>query len=273
MTYKRMKEIQIKADEFRQNCKVIKYGITNIFDECDRSGFRLVRYPIGHEGVLGFVQVRDEDRIIFSNSSVRLAREIFTIAHEIGHMSLHMEMKDSYIDDAQTLIDYSREGYEAEANYFAACLLMPEDKVQKYISLEIEGEGKGNWTAFDIARMMTAFNVSFDMILHRLQNLNIIDEKTKARLDNEKNLKKVTNLLRLTGGDVSLNTSSNIKRIPGEYMEWVIYNYNYGIIPQETLEKALAYFDINIEDISDKLNPIQKDIEEDLDALIGGIGD
>lgn len=271
MTYKRMKEIQIKADEFRQNCKIIKYGIVDIFDECDRSGFQLVRYPIGQEGVLGFVQMRDDDKIIFSNSSVRLSREIFTIAHEIGHLCLHMQMKDSYVEDAQTLIDYTRESDEVEANYFAACLLLPEDKVHKYISLEIEGEGGEQWTSLDIAKMMTAFNVSFDMILHRLQNLNIIDEKTKSRLDNEKNLKKVTNLLRLTGGDGRLNISSNVKRIPGEYIEWVIYNYNYGIIPQETLMKALGYFDISIEDIADKLHPIEEGGEDDLDALIGGI--
>ncbi len=273
MTYKRMREIQIMADEFRQYCKVIKYGIVDIFDECERCGFKLVRYPIGEDGVLGFVQNRDDDKIIFSNSSVRLSREIFTIAHEIGHLCLHMKMRESYLEDVHTLKDYTEESEEVEANYFAACLLMPEDKVHKYISLEMATEWEKQWTAFDISKMMTSFNVSFDMILNRLQNLEIIDEKTKSRLDNEKNLKKVSNLLRMTGGDVRINVSSNVKRIPGEYIEWVIYNYNHNVIPQKTLEKALGYFDIRIEDISDKLRIAEEIEEDDLEALIGGIGE
>ena len=94
------------ADEFRQYCKVIKYGIVDIFDECERCGFKLVRYPIGEDGVLGFVQNRDDDKIIFSNSSVRLSREIFTIAHEIGHLCLHMKMRESYLEDGSKSTEF-----------------------------------------------------------------------------------------------------------------------------------------------------------------------
>lgn len=271
MTTGRMKEIRVKADEFRQNCKVIRYGIANIFDECDRCGFRLVRYPIGSDGVLGFAQIRDEDRIIFSNSSVRLAREIFTVAHEIGHLCLHLSSDGLYIDDDHTLSGRIGEENEKEANYFAACLLMPEDIIFKYISMEIDVPGQ--WTSLDIARMMTAFHVSFDMVLNRLQNLKQIDETTRVRLDNEKNLRKVTRLLQMTGGNSRLNISSNIKRVPSPYMDWVVYNYNHGVIPQETLEKSLQYFDITMDDISDALHFVEREGEEDLDILIGGIDD
>ena len=115
MTTKRMKEIQIKANEIRSGCKVIKYGILNIFSECDRLGYRYVRYPIGADGILGFAQMKESDRIIFSNSFVRLSREIFTVAHEIGHMQLHIQGETfSFVDDNDTVRDYDENDKEAE---------------------------------------------------------------------------------------------------------------------------------------------------------------
>lgn len=271
MTERRIKDIRYEADAFRENCKVIRYGIVDLFSECDRMGYKLVRYPIGQEGVLGFAQIRDGDKIIFTNSSVRLAREIFSLAHEIGHLRLHMNNNFSYIDDSSTFNDYRNGSTEMEANYFAACLLMPEDKVEKYISFEMDGKKAKQWTALDIAKMMTAFQVSFDMALIRLQNLGVLNHKEKVRLDNEKKQKKVSNLLKITGGDRRLNLETHEKRIPGEYVEWVIDNYNNAVIPKETLLKAISYIDITLDDISEEVHPSNMNVNEDLDELIGGI--
>lgn len=274
MTNERMKKIQIIADNFRQDCRELNYGLADIFDECDRKGFQLVRYPIGDNGVLGFAQIRAGDKIIFSNSSARLAREIFSVAHELGHMQLHMNRSGgncSFVDDLQTFSGYHADEREKEANYFAACLLMPEDKVYKYISMEMQ-EGKP-WTARDIARMMTAFGVSFEMALNRLQNLGKIGGQERTQIDNQKNQQKVAKLLLMTGGNGKLNTSSHEKRIPQKYMDWVITNYNKGVIPEETLKTALQYFDVTPEDISDELHPAQTVFEDDLDELIGGMDD
>ena len=41
----RKREIRIKADYFRTNCKIGRYGIINLFKECERMGYKLVRYP------------------------------------------------------------------------------------------------------------------------------------------------------------------------------------------------------------------------------------
>lgn len=40
----RKREIRIKADYFRTNCKIGRYGIINLFKECERMGYKLVRY-------------------------------------------------------------------------------------------------------------------------------------------------------------------------------------------------------------------------------------
>jgi len=125
----------------------------------------------------------------------------------------------------------------------------------------------------DIARIMSEFNVSFDMALNRLESLSVINQGQKLNLDNERIEKRVGNLLRSVGGNAKLNVPSNEIDIPYEYIDYVIYNYNHNAIPKETLEKALACYQLTMEDVSDKLIPPHTDDTDNLDELIGGLDD
>lgn len=253
MQNSRKKEIRIKADSFREKCKISRYGIIDLFKECERCGYKLLRYPLGEEADLGFTLKKDNDIVIFTNTCSRLAREIFTLAHEIGHIILHLEGSVSFVDDTITISGRSTDEKEQEANYFAACLLMPEDEVSKFLDLVIEDFDKSGLTAMDIARIMSEFNVSFETALNRLESLGKISPSQKIQLDNERNQTRVGNLLRSVGGNSRLNEASVITYIPCEYIDYVIYNYNHNAIPRETLEKALDCYQLTIEDISDKL--------------------
>ena len=135
MLNSRKKEIRIEADSFRGNCKVGQYGLIDLFKECERCKYKLLRYPIEESADLGFAMRRDTDTIIFTNTSSRLSREIFTLAHEIGHTILHFGDGVSFMDDAVTISEKNADEKEQEANYFAACLLMPVDMVDKVLDL------------------------------------------------------------------------------------------------------------------------------------------
>lgn len=268
----RKKDIRKKAEQIRRNLRTSNFGILNLFKECVSLGYKLIRYPLGENADLGFTQKKDDDIIIFTNSSARLSREIFTLAHEIGHAVLHINVASCFVDNGATLSDYSPDSKEQEANYFAAYLLMPDDEIRRFIDLELTEESENGLKAIDIAKIMSEFNVSFDMVLNRLENVGIIDSIYKAQLDNEKNEARVVNLLRSAGGNAALNKPCNAIDIPYEYIEYVIYNYNHGAIPKETLEKALECYNLSIEDISDKIiEPVEDDT--DLDELIGGLED
>lgn len=272
MQENRKKEIRIEADAFREKCKVSRYGIIDLFRECDRLGYKLLRYPLGEEADLGFTMKKDNDIVIFTNSCSRLSREIFTLAHEIGHAVLHMEKGFSFIDNAVTISGGSTDEKEKEANYFAACLLMPADDVERFLDLELDDFEQNRLSALDIARIMSEFNVSFDMALNRLENLGKIDRNERVWLDNERNEKRVGNLLRSVGGNARLNVSSMEIDLPYEYIEYAIYNYNHKAIPYETLEKALECYQISMEDIKDRLVD-HTGTEESLDDLIGELED
>ncbi len=272
MQESKKKEIRIKAEAFREKCKISRYGIIDLFKDCERIGYKLLRYPLGEELDLGFTMKKDNDIVIFTNTCSRLAREIFTLAHEIGHVVLHMENTISFIDDSITISGRSTDEKEQEANYFAACLLMPADEMEKFLDLEIDDFARAGLSGMDMARIMSEFNVSFETALNRLENLEKINSSQRIILDSEKNKTRVGNLLKSVGGNSRLNEASREIGIPYEYIDYVIYNYNHKAIPLETLEKALACYQLTIEDINDKL--VVQTIEDDnLDDLIGGLED
>lgn len=266
------KEIKRKAASFRTRCNVGQYGIIDLFKSCEGCSFKLLRYPLGEEEVLGFTLKKDDDIIVFTNTSSRLSREIFTLAHEIGHVVLHMESTVSFIDDSVTISGRSTDEMEKEANYFAACLLMPEDKVREFLDLEINDFKKNGLSAMDIARIMSEFGVSFDMVLNRLESLGKIGCAQKVQLESERNQKRVSNLLRSVGGNSRLNEASKEIDIPHEYIDYAIYNYNHSAVPIETLKKVLECYHLTLEDVNDRIAP-HSDEEEDLDELIGGLED
>ena len=68
MLEERRKRIRIQADSFREKCKISRYGIIDLFKDCERSGYKLIRYPIGENADLGFAVRKDEDIVIFTNS-------------------------------------------------------------------------------------------------------------------------------------------------------------------------------------------------------------
>ncbi len=272
MLSSRKREIRIQADSFRDKCRISRYGIIDLFKECDRMGYKLLRYPLGEDADLGFALKRDEDFIIFINSSIRLSREIFTLAHEIGHIILHIIDNQPFIDNNATIASGNLDEKEQEANYFAACLLMPSDEVERFIDLELLDFEKNGLSGMDIARIMSEFNVSYDVALNRLDSLGKIDSNQKTRLETERTEKRVGNLLKSIGGNSRLNVASNEIVIPYEYIDYVIYNYNHNAIPKETLEKVLECYQLTIEDISDRLVELPKE-DDDLEALIGGLED
>lgn len=268
MSSLRFIEIEKIANSIRPNCVCgTDYGISNVFESAEQLGYKLIRYPLGENDILGSAERRGNDKIIFSNSSVILAREIFTVAHEIGHHELHLSDDCILIKDPDFL---ERDIREIEANYFSACLLMPEEQAKSFVRLELENKPADKWTALDIAKIQTVFNVSFDMALARLNRISILPQPTVDVLKSEKSQTSVTTLLKIINGSTDLCHPSLAKKVPAEFLEWVLYNYQEKLIPKKTLEKALQYFDSSITDvlIDDDNDSLPDD---DLDALIGGL--
>lgn len=258
----RKREIQEASRQFRKKCRIDDYGIADLFKECELAGCVVIRYPLEAGAISGMTMEMEGEQIIYTNSAERLSREIFTLAHEIGHLRLHFTHSVRTFEDSSESLSWRVENeMEEEANLFAACLLMPEAEVKEYVHLRLGEKKPAEWTALDIANMMVAFQVSYELILNRLENLSVINSGERKRLEMQKGEYRVTKLLQLTGNAGRLNERTNEKRLPLKYLQWVIHNYNHSIIPLETLEKALCYFDLSVQDISDEIKLKEDDVE------------
>lgn len=92
-------------------------------------------------------------------------RKMFTIAHELGHLFLHMGfMVDKELWEKQDQKVYTRFGtseQEYQANEFAASLLMPEELYKQVIENNTKGNG------VNMSQVASHFNVSITAAINR----------------------------------------------------------------------------------------------------------
>jgi len=120
-------------------------------------------------GVLN--KLKDGNWGIILNNKDAHTRKRFSIAHEIGHFLTH---KDRAFVDAFTAGEtFYRDGtgdeqLEKEANFFAANLLMPAEKIKEVWAL-----------SSNPSEMARKFDVSEVSMTFRLKNLGLIDVDTE----------------------------------------------------------------------------------------------
>jgi len=88
-------------------------------------------------------------------------RKSFTAAHELGHVSLHAKKGFDVIYRKENLYDSVDVNTEREANYFAACVLMP-----KYLFIHYCKIFNG-----DFYKLAKKFNVSNEDSIERIEQL------------------------------------------------------------------------------------------------------
>lgn len=237
-------DIEDKALKIRQAHNIQTCGIKDIFSMIEQRNIDLIRYPFGKDELLGFYTVFKGKKIIVSNSSEILSREIFTIAHELGHILYDFNNSNQNINIDLELNEETQDISEARAFYFANCLLMPEEQMVKFIKYVLKKKNK-ELNALDIVRMQLEFQVSYAAAVKRLYDIGFITFNHKSELFNERNSITSKSLFRMLQADERLLKSADIVQIPSRYYEYVISNYNNGYIPYASLEKALALIGID----------------------------
>ncbi|HEY4217890.1 MAG TPA: ImmA/IrrE family metallo-endopeptidase [Gemmatimonadaceae bacterium] len=127
-------------------------------------GIKVYNAKFGEADVHGLLAIRGGVPAIYVNADDSAVRKRFTVAHEIGHMNLHLTGGDvEFIDNADSFrstIDpdsawTEQRRKEWEANIFAAALLMPDEQVRRRWVEIGDPEGMARWfqvsrTAMDI---------------------------------------------------------------------------------------------------------------------------
>jgi Zn-dependent peptidase ImmA (M78 family) len=95
----------------------------------------LADFEAESEEIRGFIKkgIGEEQSLILLNKREAPSERTFTLAHELGHHFLHDG--DQYFRDTyKTNLEGDDAKIQREANYFAACLLMPKEKFEEILS-------------------------------------------------------------------------------------------------------------------------------------------
>ena len=137
-------------------------GKTDIIDYVENQLHGKIEYTdTPKDSAGGSIDVDSRDNFtIFLSKATSHKRDVFTIAHELGHYFLHSRLGEIKIKANRSEdIDEA----EREANSFAAAFLMPEEKLRKAYA-----EKNGN-----ISALADAFRVSLSAMNWRCINLGL----------------------------------------------------------------------------------------------------
>ncbi len=134
-----------------------------------------------------FTKYLNNQKYIIVNSKIdNEGRKNFTKAHELGHYFLGHQLK-SHVDTNINEECLNKEPVEYEADYFATCLLMPEEKVTSAVKSILYRVSKGSdsiplyitsrnyktWAIIN-SELTKRYGVSETALRYRLSTLNLV---------------------------------------------------------------------------------------------------
>jgi Zn-dependent peptidase ImmA (M78 family) len=163
------------------------------------------------EGFSGMsLKINDDARFILINSNHSVGRQHFTIGHELYHLYIQekfeMHACKTGLFDIKNIEEYN-------ADYFAACLLVPEKGI--YELIPDEELNKNKIVLQTIIKLEQYFSVSRSSMLVRLKILKLIDNKYFEQL----RINKAIDTAQQYGYDTALYKPGNDNLIIGDYGE------------------------------------------------------
>lgn len=160
-----------KLQEIQRNANTVLKSYAHILDPLERllkiatdNGITILEADLYE--MSGLLRKDGNRWLLYVNKGDSRQRQLFTIAHELGHYFVHKEACDMFVDGQfiSRSEDEKYETLEVEANEFAAGLLMPESEIRWYI-------GKNPLTVSMVFLLARKFRVSASAMETRLRNL------------------------------------------------------------------------------------------------------
>ncbi|MDY7046704.1 MULTISPECIES: ImmA/IrrE family metallo-endopeptidase [unclassified Virgibacillus] len=222
------------AEEFRNRFLNKDGPIEDTFDTLEQLGYFIVRFP-AHNNLSGFYIKKGEYNCIFVNSSHSLGRQYYSAWHEVYHAYTGDIGGISLFDEIQ------HSEMEQRAEYFASCILMPEDLIRKYIRQK--GLSHLKYVSYnDLIIMQNYFRVSFSALITRLIKLYPSYQKelsNRYNLGLIKNAQKLLNKIHAVGGDEALVLPTNKFSVSQRFYELLYSNLENDRITADKAQSIL----------------------------------
>ncbi|GHG42102.1 hypothetical protein GCM10017784_41120 [Deinococcus indicus] len=142
----------------------------HIFALISEHGIPVFRLALGRGEVDGaFVNYPGLGQVILVNRDQLLTRQIFTAAHELGHVIYEARKQD----DSEVNLLGQKNPSEPQIDRFASSLLMPRTAIDLYVAQRLQRSEEG-LSAEDVVHLQRHFGVSFLAMLVRLRRLGYI---------------------------------------------------------------------------------------------------
>jgi Zn-dependent peptidase ImmA (M78 family) len=211
----------------------VYWELNSLRKRLEEQGIPVFLWPLDREPISGLTLNHPHlGPIVLVNASQLRWRQLFTLAHELGHVWLHR--------DQQVVISRTtrRTPIERQADTFAAEFLMPEAEVKQALaSLQYHGE----ISAVQVVALQRTFGVSYKAMLVRLKTLRIIQEEQLQRLS-EVSPASIAARLGYKLDPTELGEVPEIpfyERYPREYLELVFSAWEAGKIGEGKVAELL----------------------------------
>lgn len=146
------------AHKIRFSLKVFHGPVPNLSTLLENNGIVIVRFDFGTEKIDGVSAITNENRkVMFINSQMPDDRIRFSMAHELGHIVMHIANPPKSSEEA-----------EREADEFATEFLMPELEIRPMLE---------NLTIPTLASLKRRWRVSMHALVRRAKDLGVINSQ------------------------------------------------------------------------------------------------
>lgn len=166
MSKERVQEIELRAKDVLLNAYDVDQSVAPPIDisrVVRALGLTIKEGRFQDENVVGAYD--KASKTIFISDKDPYTRKAFTMAHELGHFTLHKDkQQETFFRSNTILLAEEHHLIEQEANCFAACLLMPKDLIVQYVKV-----------VRSVERLAEIFGVSSTAMSWRLKNLGLLE--------------------------------------------------------------------------------------------------
>jgi Zn-dependent peptidase ImmA (M78 family)/transcriptional regulator with XRE-family HTH domain len=169
--------VQVAASE-RQRLGLNELDpIVNVFQLLEEQGVRIFRYHVEHDEVFGISAFSPKyGPCILLNAANTIERQIFSLAHEYGHLLMHRR----YYQSSEPSAGLDKEHpLEIMANHFAASFLVPAAALREVFLRDI---GQKKIGLEDIVFLKRYFKASAQMLLRRLRDIGLVPKQDADNL-------------------------------------------------------------------------------------------
>lgn len=232
------KLIEYKANKFREKCGLSAAEPVDLYRLLSKLNV-ISFFTAMSENFSGMAVKNELGNFIMINCNDIIARQHFTIAHELYHLYI----QENFTDELCYVGRFNKKDKEEyNADWFASYLLMPEFAIFEQISKDELGKNK--ITIDTIIKMEQYFGVSRLALLNRLMFIDLISKDKKDKILEQGNIKRSAMLL---GFSEQQYEPGNKNRFIGDYGEKAKRLYDSELISETDYYSLMLEIGIDID--------------------------